>query len=303
MAQIAAHGSIAGAAEALHLTPSAVSHQLSRFEKELGVALVERGPRSLRLTDAGRRMAEYAESISDLMRAAREDVTAHATGHAGRLRIGFFSSGGLKLVPVALSQFLTTHPQVELGLFPGQTHELLPALERADLDVAVVFDHSMMHYPVPEDLDVTPLLADPLLLALPHGHPRAGRATVALGELADAHWIATHGIPPTPSVLEKLCRTAGFVPEIRCRTDHYDVILGLVRAGLGVALVPALGLPPTPGVALSRIEGVSVHRRVAMVTRPGNPNPLVPLFARALVHTAAAMRPELEGRLPVAGVP
>jgi DNA-binding transcriptional LysR family regulator len=298
IAQIAAHGSIAGAAEALHLTPSAVSHQLSRFEKELGVALVERGPRSLRLTDAGRRMAEYAESIADLMRAAQEDVTAHARGRAGRLRIGFFSSGGLKMVPLALSRFVAAHPEAELGLFPGQTHELLPVLEQGGLDVAVIFDHSVMPFPIPGHLDVTPLLSDRQYLALPAGHPKAGRDSIALEELAEAHWIATHGIPPTPSVLEKLCRTAGFVPEIRCRTDHYDVILGLVRAGLGVGLVPALGLPNAldSGVALAQIAGMQVSRRISMVTRPGNPNPLVPEFARALQVAAAAMQPELVGR-------
>ena len=298
IAQVAVHGSIAGAAEALHLTPSAVSHQLSRFEKELGVALVERGPRSLRLTDAGRRMAEYAGSIADLMRAAQDDVTAHARGRAGRLRIGFFSSGGLRLVPAALSRFVAAHPAAELGLFPGQTHELLPLLEQGELDVAVIFDHSMMPFPVPDDVDATPLLSDPQYLALPAGHPKASRSSIALGELVDAPWIATHGIPPTPSILEKLCRAAGFVPEIRSRTDHYDVILGLVRAGLGVALVPALGLPTTleSGVALARIEGMEVCRRVSMVTRPGNPNPLVPEFAGALQAVAAVLQPELNGR-------
>ncbi|HEU5036865.1 MAG TPA: LysR family transcriptional regulator [Nocardioides sp.] len=299
IAQIAAHGSIAGAAEALHLTPSAISHQLARFEKELGVALVERGPSSLRLTDAGRRMAEHAESIVELMRAAQEDVTAHARGRAGRLRFGFFSSGGLKMVPLALSRFVAAHPEAELGLFPGQTHELLPMLEQGGLDVAVIYDHSVLPFPIPGDLDVTPLLLDPQYLALPGGHPKADRASVALEELADAHWIATHGLPPTPSVLEKLCRTAGFVPEIRCRTDHYDVILGLVRAGLGVALVPALGLPSAlESVALAQISGMRVCRRISMVTRPGNPNPLVPEFARALQFAAAAMQPELDARAP-----
>ncbi|WP_408897779.1 LysR family transcriptional regulator [Nocardioides sp. R1-1] len=298
IAQIAVHGSIAGAAEALHLTPSAVSHQLSRFEKEIGVALVERGPRSLRLTDAGRRMAEHAETIATMMREAQEEVTALGQGRAGRLRIGFFSSGGIRMVPLALSRFVAAHPQAELGLLPGQTHELLPLLEQGSLDVAVVFDHSVMPYPVPPNLEVTGLLSDPQRVVMPARHPKAQRSTVALGDLADVPWIATHGIPPTPPVLEKLCRDAGFVPEVRCRTDHYDVILGLVRAGLGVALVPVLGIPRTlePGLALARIDGASVVRRISMVTRPGNPNPLVPEFGRALESAAATVQAELNGR-------
>jgi DNA-binding transcriptional LysR family regulator len=99
-------------------------------------------------------------------------------------------------------------------------------------------------------------------------------------------------------LLEKLCRTAGFIPDIRCRTDHYDVILGMVRAGLGVGMVPALGLPVSrdPGLALARIEGVSASRRISLVTRPGNPNPLVPEFARDLAEVAQALQPDLEQR-------
>lgn len=293
--QIAAHGSIAAAAEALYVTPSAVSHQLSRFEKELGVSLVERGPHSLRLTDAGRRMAEHARAIADLMRAAEDDVTAHAHGRTGRLRIGFSTSGGLRLVPLALSGFVRAHPDVDLALFPGQTHELIEPLAQGDLDLAVVFDHSVVPYPFPTDLNIAPLLDDPLYLVFPAGHPRAGDESVALEDLAGEPWIATHGMPPTPAVLEKLCGGAGFVPDIRCRTDSYDLILGLIRAGLGVGLVPAVALPggTDNGLALSRISGQAVVRRISAFTRPSNPNPLVPAFANDLTRVAAALQLEL----------
>lgn len=298
LANVAEHGSIAGAAEALGLSPSAVSHQLSRFEKELGVALVERGPQRLRLTNAGRRMAGYAQTISDLMRSAEEDVVAHARGQAGRIRVGFINSCGLHLVPLALSTFLSQRPDVELRLLSGETHELVGPLVSDQLDVAVLFDHAQVPYPFPAGLTLTPLLDDPQYLVLPSGHARAGRDSVPLVDLAQESWIATNGMPPTPSIHERLCAAAGFIPDIRCRTDRYDVALGLIRAGLGIGLIPALALPypRDRGLALSRLAGQSVVRRIRVATRVGDTNPLVRLCVDGLREVAAALQPELDRR-------
>lgn len=293
ISQVATHGSIAGAAAALELTPSAVSHQLARLEQELGVALVERGGRSIRLTDAGRRMAQHADAIAELMRTAQEDVIAHSMGQGGRIRLGFFTSSGLRLVPHALSRFVATHPETELGLSPGQTHELTPLLRKGDLDIALVFDHSFTPYPVPDELEVTPILRDPQFLVLPRHHPLAGRSEIALEELRDDPWVATNGLPPAPSVVESLCRSAGFVPNVRCRTDHYEVIIGMVRAGLGVGLVPALSLPSGDQIATASIAGVEVARRISVLTRKSNPNPLVEPLTDLLRDAANSIQPVL----------
>lgn len=289
------HGTIVAAAHELGVTPSAVSHQLSRLEREAGVALVERGPRSVRLTEAGRRLASHARRIAEQLSAAEKEVDDLRAGGTGRLRIGFFSSGGLRLVPLALQTFTAERPGIDVDLVPGQIHELLPLIEQGDLDLAVVFDHGGMPFPVPKTLESAPLLRDPHLLLVPDDHPLAGAQRVRLVDLANQQWIATHGLPPVGSLLEKLCYAAGFTPTIRCRTDHYDVIVGLVRAGIGISMVPALGVHPgtLDGVRLLRLAGPDPVRQIAVTTRIGNPNPAVAKFVRALETAASALAAEL----------
>ncbi|MFI7615582.1 LysR family transcriptional regulator [Nonomuraea terrae] len=283
-------GSIAGAARTLRLSPSAVSHQLSRLEEEAGVGLVERGAQSLRLTAAGRRLATRAQEVLDLIEAAEKDLLAQARADAGQLRIGFFASSGYRLLPLALSAFAARHPAVDLDLVEGQPHELMPDLERGALDVLVVFEHALDPWRPPEGVEITSLLEEPQLLVLPPGHPAGRNARVRLAELADEPWITTYGTDTPVSVLERASALEGFSPRIRCRSDHYEVTLGLVRAGLGVALVPSLGVHGATGVQVCRVEGPRLYRRIGAAVRPTNPNPALRSFLDYLLDAAGRLR-------------
>lgn len=298
--EIARRGSIVAAAEQLRLSPSAVSHQLSKLEEEVGVALVERGPRSLRLTAAGQRLAEYAQQIADLMSSARDELTAHGEGQRGLLRIGFFATAGTQLLPRALAGFTADHPQVELALILGQPHELVPRLGRGELDLVVVFEHPLD--PWPEELwaHVLPLMDDPQLVVLPPNHRLASRRRLRLPDLAGDPWITTLGTHTDISVLERVSRAEGFRPHIRCRTDHYEVVLGLVRGGVGVALVPSLGLQDPWGVLVRPLASENLHRRIGVALRPGNPNPVVNRFVERLTDAARQLTQELSERWPEA---
>ncbi|WCN83276.1 LysR family transcriptional regulator [Micromonospora sp. LH3U1] len=296
--EIARHGTIVAAAEQLRLSPSAVSHQLAALEQEAGVALVDRGPRSLRLTVAGQRLADYAQQIIDLMSAARDELSAHGDGRRGLLRIGFFATAGTELLPRALSSFTADHPQVELALILGQPSDLLPQLNQGELDLVVVFDHPLS--PAPEispGAKVSSLMIDPQLVVLPAGHPLAGRR-LRLTDLADEPWITTLGVQGEVSVLELAARAEGFQPRIRCRSDHYEVVLGLVRAGVGVALVPSLGLRDPGEVAVQPLAHANLHREIGVALRPGNPNPVVGSFVDRLTDAAAGLSQELMERWP-----
>ncbi|MFC4019205.1 LysR family transcriptional regulator [Micromonospora sp. GCM10011542] len=295
--EIARHGTIVAAAEQLRLSPSAVSHQLATLEQEAGVALVDRGPRSLRLTVAGQRLADYAQQIIDLMSVARDELSAHGEGRRGLLRIGFFATAGTELLPRALSSFTANHPQVELALILGQPSDLLPRLNQGELDLVMVFAHPLSPTPEVPFAKVSPLMVDPQLVVLPAGHPLAGRR-LRLTDLADEPWITTLGVQGEVSVLELAARAEGFQPRIRCRSDHYEVVLGLVRAGVGVALVPSLGLRDPGEVAVQPLAHANLHREIGVALRPGNPNPVVGSFVDRLTDAAAALSQELVQRWP-----
>jgi DNA-binding transcriptional LysR family regulator len=260
-------GSIAGAARTLRLSPSAVSHQLSKLEEEAGVGLVERGAQSLRLTTAGRRLAMRAQEVLDLLETAEKDLLAQARADAGQLRIGFFASAA---------------------------HQLLPGLERGDIDLLVVFEHPLDPWQPPEGVEVTHLFDEPQLLVVAAGHPVGRREQVRLAELADEPWITTFGTgSPVLSVLERASALEGFTPRIRCRSDHYEVTLGLVRAGFGVALVPSLGVHGATGVELCRVAGHRLYRRIGVALRPTNPNPALRSFTAYLGSASAQIRASL----------
>ncbi|GII64186.1 LysR family transcriptional regulator [Sphaerisporangium krabiense] len=283
-------GSIAGAARTLRLSPSAVSHQLSRLEEEAGVGLAERDAHSLRLTAAGRRLATRAQEVLDIIEAAEKDLLAQARADAGQLSIGFFASAGYRLLPLALSAFSARHPGVDLDLQLGQPHELLPDLERGALDVLVVFEHALDPWKPPEGVEVIHLFDEPQLLVMPVGHPAGQRSRVRLADLADEPWITTYGTDTPVSVLERASALEGFHPAIRCRSDHYEVTLGLVRAGLGVALVPSLGTQGASGIQTCRVEGPKLYRSIGAAVRPTNPNPALRSFIDYLRDASARLR-------------
>jgi molybdate transport repressor ModE-like protein len=297
-------GSIAGAARDLKLSPSAVSHQLSQLEKEAGVRLVERGAKSLRLTPAGRRLSLRGQEVLALIDAAEKDLLTQSRADAGQLRIGFFASAGHRLLPQALSRFSARYPAVELELVEGQPHELLPGVQQGEIDLLVVFEHPLDPWTPPDGVEVDYLFHEPQLLAVPAGHPAGRRGQVRLEELAGEQWITSYGTgAPVLSVLERACALAGFRPNIRCRSDHYEVILGLVRAGMGIALVPSLGLNDVSGVELTRVAGTRLHRRIGVAVRPGNPNPVLASFTAYLGSAAANMRAAAAGAGMVGTMP
>ncbi|QYC44265.1 HTH-type transcriptional regulator GltC [Nonomuraea coxensis DSM 45129] len=290
-------GSIAGAARTMKLSPSAVSHQLAKLEEESGVGLVERNAQSLRLTEAGRRLALRAQEVADILEAAEKDLLAQARVDAGELRIGFFASAGYRLLPLALSRFAARYPNVKLDLAEGQPYELLPDLERGALDVLVVFDHALDPWQRPERVEVLHLFDEPQLLVVPTGHQAGLRSRVRLADLAEEPWITTFGAEHPVSILERASMLEGFTPQIRCRSDHYEVTIGLVRAGLGVALVPSLGLMGVTGVQVCRLATPQLYRRIGVARRPTNPNPAARSFLAYLRTAAAQLRNSLDPAL------
>ncbi|HEY3869341.1 MAG TPA: LysR family transcriptional regulator [Actinocrinis sp.] len=292
LAEVYRTGSIAGAARELKLSPSAVSHQLSQLEKDAGVSLVERGAQSLRLTSTGQRLSQCGLEVLSLLDAAEQDLLAQSRGDAGHLRIGFFASSGYRLLPQALTRFSSRYPAVVIELTEGQPHELVDEVRRGELDLLLVFEHALDPWQPPDGVVVRHFLRDPHLLVVPTGHPAARRGVVRLSELADEPWITSFGTgSPVRSVLERACALEGITPRVRCRSDHYEVILGLVRSGMGIALVPSLGINDLTGLETRQVAGSRLYRRIGAATRPGNANPALANFTAYLGGCAASLRP------------
>lgn len=266
---VARHGSVTAAAEALHYAQPSVSHHLARLEAETGARLVQRVGRGVRLTPAGRLLAERAEEILGRLDAAEEELASLSGLTAGRVRLAAFPSALGSFVPVAAARFATAHPEVALSLVEAEPPEALRLLKAGDVDLAVVFDYDL-DAPAPaltptDGVRLTPLFDEPL-------HLVTGPAdTRDLADLAGARWIA--GCERCRSSLVRRCAAAGFTPSIAFTTDDYVAVQALVAAGLGVTILPDLALRAhrSAGVRTVPLTGDGRHISVALYGAPPDP--------------------------------
>ncbi len=241
---IAATGSITAAAHQLGSSQPAVSQHLRRLEQRLGMPVVERVGRGVRLTDAGRILAEHAEAVDRALRAATEEVAALAGLRSGRVRLVAFPSASSMLVPRLLARVSDEVPGLGVSFVEAEPPEAVAAVRAGEADVAITFsypgDPDDPHRASAAGLQVHRLGSDPMRLVLPIDHPRAADEQVDLAALAGERWIA--GCPRCRGHLLGLCRSSGFEPDIAHETDNAIAVTALVAAGLGVALLPSLAL-------------------------------------------------------------
>jgi DNA-binding transcriptional LysR family regulator len=235
-------GGFTAAADRLGYSQPAVSQLVRRLERRLGTALVEKSGRSVRLTQAGQVLARHAVTVLGAIDAAEEEVAAIAGLRAGRVRVMAFPSSSATVVPHALASLRAAHPDLTVSFAEAEPPESLAALRAGDCDVAVAFT-----YPGTDSdradlggLTSVALLDDEVQVALPAGHALNDRAAVALSDLSTETWIA--GCPQCRGHLLALAGAEGFEPRVDYATDDYVAVLGLVAAGLGVALIPGLVL-------------------------------------------------------------
>ena len=282
---VAQQGSLSAAARSLGLTQPAVSQQMQRLEEQLGTPLVVRAGRSVRLTLAGEALARRADAVLAALEAAEEEVAAIAGLRAGRVRVVSFPSGSAALVPRAIALMRAEHPGVDITLVEAEPPIALGLVRAGDADIALVYA-----YPgggLLDDVDVVrrELLHDPLRLVLPRDDARAADESVDLAAFADEPWIAGSR---SQAALRHVCARAGFEPRIAFATDDNVAVLGLVAAGLGVALATELVLSTASNRGVvSRPLTIPVQRSVATITVPDAERvPAVRAFADALVAAA-----------------
>ncbi|WP_446039543.1 LysR family transcriptional regulator [Streptomyces sp. SID1121] len=263
---VAATGSFSAAARALGCTQPAVSQQMKALEASAGTPLIVRAGREMRLTQAGDVLVRHATGILAGLTAAEEEIAAIVGLRTGRVRLASFPSGSSTLVPAALAALRAAHPGTRVSLVEAEPPRSAGLLRDGDCEVALAFRYggSAAEW---DDLVVKPLLVDRLVGVVPEGHPLAGAMSVSLGDLAGEPWIA--GCPRCREQLVGACARAGFTPRIDFATDDYPAVIGLVAAGLGVAVLPELALRSvrTEGVRTLALEP-AVEREVVALTLP-----------------------------------
>lgn len=248
---VARHGSVSVAADGLHVTTSAVSQQIAKLERETGQQLLAKNGRGVRLTDAGRLLADHAGRILSQVELAQAELEEHRGRAVGELRLAAFPTAARGLFPTALVSLRTDHPQLHARLRELEPGDSVRGVVRGDLDLAVVLDWHNRPLPLPEGLAKAPLLDDLADVAMPADHPLAQRETVDLEEFADDEWISWPQAEFCHDWLLFTLRSSGVEPRITHMAEEHHTQLALIAAGLGVAVAPRLGRGPVP-------EGVSV---------------------------------------------
>ena len=302
---VARYGSVTAAARALNYAQPSVSHHLARLEAETGTKLIQRAGRGIRLTDAGRLLAERGAEVIGRLDAAENELAAYTGLRAGRLRLAAFPSALGTIVPAAAAMLRGREDSVDLRLTEAEPPEALRMLRAGYVDVALVFRYS------PEATDAAEA-PDSIGIGEPGEASRAGRTGqgalggVGLGDeeagdtshglrerlLLDepVHLVTSvHDTEPPPAELARYarhrwiagcdrcranllrqCALAGFSPKIAFTTDDYIAVQALVAAELGVSTLPALCLRAArhPGIKTVPLPGA---RRYIYAVRYGDP--------------------------------
>ena len=280
-------GSFTAAAAELHVSQPGLSHQIQALERELGGPLLERLPRDIRLTPAGRTALPHARaSLAHAERTA--SAAKRASGvDAGELHVGTLYSISVGVLPKALHHWRASYPDVQVRLVEfRRTEDLIAAMEAGQADVAVG--------PTPPDWSgpVEAVGVEEFVIAAPPDSdlgPTGG--TVRLADLAGRHWV--HFTPPSGlcDILDAACGAAGFEPLPAVRTEQAPSALSLAEEGLGLTLVPA-NVVPSGFAGRLLWPDPPVNRELSVYTRV-RPDPITAAFVAAVTAAMLATPPSL----------
>lgn len=275
MRAIADGGSITAAARALGYSQPAITQHVQRAERRLGLALVTKAGRSVRLTEAGAVLARHALAVGASLTAAGDELALLAGMQTGRVTVAGFPTASATLVPRLLALVRERHPGLTVRYLEAEPPEAVTLLRDGGCDLAITFsyagDRQDPHGLSAEaGFDVVDLASDEMMLAVPRAHPLAdGDEPIALRELAQEEWIG--GCPLCRGHLLAACHDAGFSPTIGYETDNFVAMTAMVAAGLGVALVPQLSVRSASIPAGVRLRDVAPRqeRRLHLLAGPG----------------------------------
>jgi DNA-binding transcriptional LysR family regulator len=264
--ELSLRGTLAEVAEALHQSPSSVSQQLSQLEREVGVPLLRKAGRRVRLTPAAELLVGHTDAILQRLEQAESEVTALGEEAAGTLRVAVFQSAALAFMPQLLADLTARHPRLRVTMTQREPEQALYETWVREFDLVVAEQYPGHSAPWHPELDRDPLTTDALRLAVPpSGAPWS--AITSIEDAADVPWVMEPQGAASRHWALQMCRTAGFEPDVRYETADLQAHVALVETGNAVALLPGLmGVRRTPEVRMVPLPGAP-RRTVFTATR------------------------------------
>lgn len=284
-----AHGSVVAAADALGFTPSAVSQQVKRLERQTGVPLLERVGRGVMLTGHGRHLVEEGARLLDGLEELQAGLHRQAGTVAGHVRLTAFSTAVRGLVAPALPAVLAANPGLRVTLAEREPWDTVSLVASGQADLGVAHRWGDLPLSVPDHLARVPVGSDLADVIVPAGHHLAGRPVVTPRDLAGEDWVATPEGTICRQWLARMYDGTGRLPRVAHVSMEFDSHLALVRAGLGIALVPRLGRSPLgDGLAAVRVADPVPSREIVALHRASmDGSPAIRALLAALAAQAA----------------
>jgi len=259
-------GSVTAVAEALLVTPSAISQQLRLLQRSVRVPLTERDGRRLVLTDAGQALAGAAIEVETALARARHTVEEFVDRPGGEVSVAAFHSAGAAFFPLLLRALADPGAPVPRLADEDVPQEDFPRLTR---EYDIVLAHRLDHAPAwPPTVTATTLLREPLDVAMPADHPLAAGRRVTPADVADEPWITVHDGFPVMATIEAIAAAAGRRLHLAHRINEFAVAAEAVAAGGGLALMPRWTMPRHPALVLRPLSGVRARRHIDALYRP-----------------------------------
>ncbi|MFC1409652.1 LysR substrate-binding domain-containing protein [Streptacidiphilus sp. N1-12] len=264
---VSVHGSVGAAAAALGFTPSAVSQQITKLERETRTTLLEKRGRGVVLTDAAKELAGAAQQVLALVEQAEVSLEQRRGAVSGRLSLAAFATAARGLLPGVLAALSARHPDLELRLLESDPYLMADLVARGEVDLAVVQDWPNTPLAVPEGVARLSLGEDPVDVLLPADDPLAALPLLNVRDLAGRPWTSVPAGNICHDWLIRTMREAGEEPDIRYQVGEFETQIALIAAGLGLGLVPRLGRGTLPPQVVARPVHPAPTRRVFALWR------------------------------------